>query len=197
MAKFINRILNNIKYGSPQNYVPTHLEQPKNRLDIVSAWKGHDLVLADIIKRFNIPTKKCLEFGVEFGFSTVAMSSYFEEVIGVDIFMGDIHTSHKGDHFQETQERLAPYSNIKLIKADYQEYIKNNNETFDFIHVDIVHTFDHTYNCGLWSAQHSKCTVFHDTDSFPEVRKAVFEIAKATNKQFYNYSKHFGLGIIV
>jgi predicted O-methyltransferase YrrM len=197
MANLFDKIYNFIKYPAPLNYVPENLEKTRNSIDIVSAWKGHDLILADIIRRFDIPQNKCLEFGVEFGFSTVAMSSYFKEVTGVDIFIGDIHTNHKGDHFTETKARLSPFSNINLVKADYRDFILNNEEQYDFIHVDIVHTYEDTFKCGLWSAQHSKCTIFHDTESFPLVKRAVYDIAKQTNKKFYNYPKHFGLGIVV
>jgi hypothetical protein len=195
MANFLSKLYSKFRYPST-SYVPLSLDKPKNNLDIISAWKGHELIIADLIKRFEIPTNSFLEFGVEFGFSAVAMSSYFKKVTGVDIFVGDIHTAHKGDHFIETSERLKQYPNIDLVKADYQDFIKNNNDIYDLIHVDIVHTYDHTFKCGLWSAQHSKVTIFHDTESFPEVKRAVFEIAKATNKQFYNYHKHYGLGII-
>jgi predicted O-methyltransferase YrrM len=197
LENIFNKIVNKVKYTAPILYIPESLQETKNQLEIVSAWKGHDLILADIINRFDIPKKKCLEFGVEFGFSAVAMSSFFEEVTGVDIFVGDIHTTHKGDHFAATKERLKPFSNINLIKADYQDFIKNNDDIYDLIHVDIVHTYEHTYKCGLWAAQHSKCTIFHDTESFPMVKRAVYDIAEVTNKKFYNYPKYFGLGIIV
>ena len=70
------------------DYRPARLEQPSRGLDIVSAWKGHEQVIADLIERFNVPRRTCLEFGVEFGFSTVAFSSYFDRVVGVDTFQG-------------------------------------------------------------------------------------------------------------
>jgi hypothetical protein len=197
MPKILDKIYNYLKYPAPIPYSPQQLETPSRYLDIVSAWHGHHLILADLIQRFGISTQSCLEFGVEFGFSAVAMSSYFDTVTGVDIFMGDIHTQHKGDHYTQTKARLQPYINIHLVKADYQDYIQNNNSHYNLIHVDIVHTFEHTYRCGLWSAQHSQCTIFHDTESFPEVKRAVHEIAKQTNKKFYNYTKHYGLGILV
>jgi hypothetical protein len=63
--------------------------------------------------------------------------------------------------------------------------------------VDIVHTYEHTYRCGLWSAQHSKCTLFHDTESFFDVKMAVVDIARATGKRFYNFRQCYGLGIVV
>jgi Methyltransferase domain len=178
-------------------YLPLKKTQLKRSLDVTSAWKGIELIIPDIIEHFNLPSESCLEFGVEFGFSTVAFSNYFNQVKGVDIFAGDIHTDHKGDHFELTKRALEPYRNIQLIKADYRDWIKQDQAQYDLIHVDIVHTYRDTYDCGFWSAQHSKCTIFHDTESFIHVRRAVVAIARATGKNVYNYPHCNGLGIIV
>jgi hypothetical protein len=138
-----------------------------------------------------------LEFGVEFGYSTVALSNYFMRVLGVDLFTGDLHTMHHGDHFESTKRSLAPFHNIELVRANYKDWIKRDTETYSLIHVDIVHTYEDTYWCGLWSARHSDCTLFHDTESFPEVQRAVEDIARETGKRFFNYPKCNGLGILV
>lgn len=180
-----------------ETYVPSKLTKPKEMIEIVTAWKGLELIIEDIIKRFNIGNTSCIEFGVEFGYSSVVFSNYFEEVTGVDIFVGDEHTDHKGDHYEKTKESLSAFKNIKLIKSDYKDWIKEDTKYYDFSHVDIVHNYKETFECGLWAAQHSKCTIFHDTESFPEVRCAVIDIAKATGKNVYNYAYHNGLGIIV
>jgi hypothetical protein len=45
---------------------------------------------------------------VEFGYSTVALSSYFDSVTGVDIFIGDKHTVNRKDIYGDTVKRLAP-----------------------------------------------------------------------------------------
>jgi hypothetical protein len=178
-------------------YIPSCRRSPTRTLQVPSAWKGIQNVLADIIERFQIGTERCLEFGVEFGFSTVALSSYFGSVIGVDTFHGDKDTVNKQDIYRETLDRLSPYPNIKLVRSHYQDFIRGEHGSFDLIHVDIVHTFADTFACGLWSARHSQCTLFHDTDSFPQVKQAVVEIARLTGKKFYNFSESFGLGILV
>ena len=72
-----------------------------------------------------------------------------------------------------------------------------DDEQYDFAHVDIIHTYEDTYECGLWAVEHSKCCIFHDTESFSEVRKAVRDIAKHTGKTVLNYPYSHGLGIIV
>lgn len=178
-------------------YVPRRREAPARELQVVSAWAGIPNILSDIIERFHIKTDRCLEFGVEFGFSTVALSSYFDSVIGVDTFQGDQHTVNKRNIYEETVRRLSPYANIELVQSDYRDFIQSEHGSFDLIHVDIVHTFADTLACGLWSAQHSQCTIFHDTQSFLQVKQAVTEIARTTGKTFYNFKESNGLGILV
>ncbi len=178
-------------------YLPASRRVPPRVLQASSSWKGLENILGDIIQRFDIPTHSCLEFGVEYGFSTVALSSYFDSVTGVDTFQGDRHTNNLKDIYNETLQNIAPYPNIKVVRSDYQTYIGANEDCFDLIHVDIIHTFADTYSCGLWSAQHSSCTIFHDTESFPQVKQAVREIAHRTGKRFYNFTEFYGLGIIV
>ena len=178
-------------------YVPAHRVPPAHGLETVSAWKGIEDILADLIQRFNLGTDRCLEFGVEYGFSTVALSSYFRQVTGVDTFIGDEHTVSKDDIYQQTSDRLAPYQNIQLIRSDYRDYIQKDDARYDLVHVDIVHTFADTYACGLWAANHAKCAIFHDTESFAAVKQAVRQIARTTGKTFYNFEESNGLGIIV
>lgn len=178
-------------------YQPGRLQAPTRKLQVASAWDGIQNILADLIERFQLDTSRCLEFGVEFGFSTVALSSFFESVTGVDTFCGDRDTANKSDIFKETSSRLKPYPNIELIQSDYRRFISQDHGIFGLIHVDIIHTYADTFACGHWSANHSQCTIFHDTESFPQVRRAVADIARATGKKFYNYEQHHGLGILI
>lgn len=178
-------------------YFPKKKIKPEKMIKIVTAWKGLELIIEDIIERFDIGRESCIEFGVEFGYSSVVFSNYFKEVVGVDIFIGDEHTDFKGDHYEKTKASLSAFENIKLIKSDYKDWIEEDTHQYDFSHVDIVHNYKETFECGLWAAQHSKCAIFHDTESFTEVRRAVIDIAKATGKNVYNYPYHNGLGIIV
>jgi hypothetical protein len=178
-------------------YVPEHRSLPKRVLPIGSAWSGIENILSDIIGRFHLKTDRCLEFGVEYGFSTAALSSFFDSVVGVDTFAGDRHTGNFKDLYEETAKTLSVYDNIQLVRCDYRDWIKKDETNYDLIHVDIIHTFADTFACGLWSAEHSKCTIFHDTESFPAVKQAVLEIARSTGKKFYNFRESNGLGIIV
>jgi hypothetical protein len=178
-------------------YVPTRRQKPPRSLPVASAWQGIESILGDIIERLHVGTDRCLEFGVEFGYSTVALSSFFNSVTGVDTFHGDIHTSNKGDVYADTVSRLSEFENIRLVRSDYRDWIKQDSTSYDLIHVDIVHTFSDTFACGLWSAQHSRCVIFHDTESFPAVRRAVLEVARFTGKRFLNFEESHGLGIVI
>lgn len=178
-------------------YVPEHRQMPSRVLPVATAWKGIESVLGDVIARFGIGTKRCLEFGVEYGYSTAALSCFFESVTGVDIFVGDKHTLDKRDIFKETSDRLSGFENIHLVRSDYRDWTAKDDSSYDLIHVDIVHTYMDTFTCGLWSAHHAKCVLFHDTLSFPAVRQAVIDISRQSGKHFYNFEESNGLGILV
>jgi hypothetical protein len=179
-------------------YVPKHRQLPPRVLPIESAWMGLESVLSDLITQFDIGNQRCLEFGVERGYSTAAFSCFFDSVTGVDTFLGDKHTSLKGeDIYLETSTCLSSFDNIKLIQSDYRDWIAKDDSFYNLIHVDIVHTYVDTLACGLWSAGHSQCVLFHDTESFPAVKRAVIDISRETRKTFYNFKESFGLGILV
>jgi hypothetical protein len=177
-------------------YIPKERQLPPRVLPVESAWKGIESVLSDLISRFNIGASRSLEFGVEHGYSTAALSCFFDSVTGVDAFLGDKHTFMR-DLYAETSSRLSGFDNIKVIRSDYRDWIKKDDSYYDLIHVDIVHTYIDTFTCGLWSAKHSKCVLFHDTESFPAVKRAVIDIARKTGKTFYNFKESSGLGILV
>ena len=178
-------------------FTPQRKAKPEKLIEVASAWAGLEEIIEDVLNRFEIGRDNCIEFGVEFGYSAVVFSNYFKQVTGIDTFKGDRDTINKSDHYDETSKKLASYANIRLVKSDYKNWIAQDTALYDFAHVDIVHNYRDTYRCGLWAAIHSNCTVFHDTESFPEVMRAVKAIAKATGKRFYNYPHNNGLGIIV
>jgi len=179
------------------DFVPKTRQTPQRTLEVVSAWKGIESVLADIIERFELNRGRCLEFGVEHGYSTAALSCYFDSVIGVDTFRGDVHTRDSRDLYADTSSRLSHFDNIRLVRSDYREWIAKDDSNYDLIHVDIVHTYADTLTCGQWSAAHSKCVLFHDTESFQAVKQAVIDIARKTKRKFYNFNESNGLGILV
>ena len=163
-----------------------------------SAWGDIPTIIGDIIKRFDISTESAIEFGVEWGYSTSALSNYFNKVVGVDIFTGDIHAGFKGDIYDMTSEFLKDFENIELHKASYQQYIsEERSERYNLAHVDIVHTYEDTYKCGEWCIKHCDIVVFHDTTSFYDVYRACYDLASHYDLEFYNYKLSNGLGILV
>jgi hypothetical protein len=177
--------------------VPQHRQLPKRILPVTTAWKGIESVLGDLIQRFSIGHHRCLEFGVEYGYSTAALSCFFDSVTGVDIFVGDKHTRNTRDLFAETSDRLSCFDNIRLVRSDYRDWTGKDDSFYNLIHVDIVHTYVDTFACGLWSARHAQCVLFHDTQSFPAVKRAVIDISRQTGKRFYNFKESNGLGVLV
>jgi hypothetical protein len=178
-------------------YVPQHRQLPSRVLPVATAWKGIESVLGDLIGRFGVGTHHCLEFGVEHGYSTAALSCFFDSVTGVDTFLGDKHTRDTRDLFAPTSERLACFNNIRLVRSDYRDWIAKDDTLYDLVHIDIVHTYLDTLTCGLWSTRHAQCVLFHDTESFLAVKRAVIDISRQTGKRFYNFRESNGLGILI
>ena len=177
-------------------YAPKIRDTPKI-VNVVSAWGDIPTIIKDIIVTFNINPQTALEFGVEYGYSTSALANYFTKVIGVDTFKGDIHSYVKQNHHKMTENKLENYKNIQLIQSSYQDYIKTNNSIYDLIHIDIVHTYNETYECGEWAVNHSKVVIFHDTISFDEVKKVCYDLSTKYGLEFYNYPDSHGLGILI
>lgn len=178
-------------------YVPQHRQLPPRVLPVPSGWRGIESVLGDLIQRFELATGRCLEFGVEHGYSTAALSCFFTTVVGVDTFLGDKHTRDTRDLFAATSERLSCFDNIQLFRSNFRDWVAKDDSFYDLIHIDIAHTYIDTFDCGLWSVRHAQCVLFHDTESFPAVKRAVIDISRKTGKHFYNFTECYGLGILL
>jgi hypothetical protein len=177
-------------------FTPQTREWPILATQHPSAWGNIPTIIKDIITRSGIKTEKAIEFGVEFGYSTSAFANYFNTVDGIDTFVGDPHAGFNSNMLEAAKSNLAQFSNVNLIRSSYEDYIKDNPEMYDFAHVDIIHTYEDTYNCGEWCVQHAEITVFHDTLSFPEVYRACVDLSAKYNLNFYNYEESYGLGIL-
>jgi hypothetical protein len=129
-----------------------------------------------------------------------ALSKVFERVVGVDMFCGDFHAGVRNENqYNLVLENFSKVKNVEIIKSSYDEYFNSleDNVRFDLIHVDIVHTYEDTYDCGMKSLKHTDCILFHDTESFPSVKKACEDISSKSGYSFYNYPFCHGLGIII
>ena len=166
---------------------------------VPSGWTGLERIMPSLVRLFCRNRESALEFGVEYGYSTSVLAQLFDEVHGVDWFKGDEHSNWREDYSDITIANLAHRSNITLWKESYQEYLATvaDNQRWDLIHVDVVHTFAATYEVGRWAADHSPVILFHDIEAFwPEVKQAVLQIAEETNREVYLYPRCFGLGIL-
>jgi hypothetical protein len=179
-------------------FVPQHISTPPRVLaDVPSAWRGLESVLGEIVERFCKGRKIALDCGVEYGVSTVALSNFFDTVIGVDHFLGDRYTANKSDIYQETLNRLSVYSNILLARIRWEDWAAKDCDRYDLIHIDMEHSYDLTFASGLWACEHSSVVMCHDYDSFLTVRQAVNDVALKTGREIYDYPRHCGLAVLV
>ena len=167
-------------------------------IDVPSAWGGNESILEDLIERFQISPKRCIEFGSQHGYSTAALANYFKHVIAVDHFAGDEMAGiGDPDHtFNGTKEALKDFSNITLARTSYQDWIRKDDSEYDLAHIDIIHSYEETYECGEWAIQHADVCLFHDTQSFPEIMTVVRDLAIEYDLHLYNYPHSHGLGIL-
>lgn len=165
--------------------------------DVPSAWKGLENYIQSIISTYNITPNSVLEFGVDTGYSSYIFSKVFNKVIGVDHFLGDDFIKHpQGDDFYNNIIERFKNTNVEIVRSSYQDYILKEDRKFDLIHIDISHTYEDTYACLEWSVFRSDVIIAHDTESFPEVKRAMLDIASKHELNFCNIDKFFGLGIL-
>lgn len=167
--------------------------------DAPTAWRPNETVLMDIIRRFRLLNSIALDMGVDWGFSTSALASFFHTVIGVDTFEGDAHAGERdGSQFHSVRKSMddAGIRNVILIRSDAEQWMQRANGSYSLIHVDLYHTFELTHKVGTWAVNHAPIVLFHDTRSFPEVMRAVSAVAEETGRHFYEWNEASGLGIL-
>jgi hypothetical protein len=170
---------------------------PYKLSDYVSAWKGLENYILPIINNFGIKTDTMLEFGVDYGYSTDIFSKVFKKVIGVDSFISDPYLGHdQGDIFYKNIKEQFKGSNIELCRSSYQDFIKDNNNRYDLIHIDIIHTYKETYECAEWAIMHSNVVLLHDTYSFPEMHRVCRDLSLKHKWGFINIKECHGLGVL-
>jgi len=191
-----------MKYPIP--YVPKYRLQPKRTLNVASAWKGLPEILPSLMHDFQVGPTLAVEFGVETGYSSVALAEHFLRVIGVDTFTGLGHDSDPG-FYEQVRESVQDIGNLTLVQSNWQdfakEYEENVNAAIDLIHVDIDHGYDETYEAGEWAVKHAPVCLFHDTLSFTDIPtaagiRACGDLAQKYGLTFHNFEESHGLGIL-
>ena len=143
----------------PIPYEPKRFYCPVRLIDVPTAWQGIAIILADILERFGVKRETCLEFGIQHGDSTAALSNFFQRVIAVDHFAGDKYLGACDPVQQEsmTRSNLSAFLNIEIVTKTYQDFIASEDKQYDFCHIDIEHSFEQTYDCGLWARSALPC----------------------------------------
>lgn len=178
-------------------YEPKVYRSAPRFLDAPTAWQGVETILYDIIDRFDIKTDCALEFGCDYGFSTVALSGYFKRVIGVDWFKGDPHAGYRDEgQWNAVSNALSLFDNITLIRSSIEDFTANSSGHYDLIHIDIFHEYIPTFSAAIWALDHTDLVMLHDTRSFPPVMAACEAAAKEAGVNFYELPKFHGVGIL-
>lgn len=154
-------------------YEPSFIDESINPLPVPSAWVGLEKIIRSIVKDFNIDSRTAVEFGVDFGYSLSVFSQIFKKTVGIDHFEGDHDTGHSID-YKKVLSDMSKWPNCKIIKSSYQDFFNKNKKIkykWDLCHIDIRHTYEDTFACGKSALQRCDCVIFHDTESFQEVKK--------------------------
>jgi len=168
-----------------------------------SGWTGLEQVLPALVNLFcQSDRDSALEFGCEYGYSTSVLAQLFSHVTTVDWFLGDEHSGQREDYSAIARANLAHHRNVEVVQSSYQDWLARPSASdpalrYSLVHIDVVHTYEATYELGRWATDHAKVVLFHDTHFiWPEVPKAVLRVAEETGREFYNFTQHNGLGIL-
>lgn len=186
-----------MKYWFPKQLHPNVKLTGSRIANENSAWGSIAYAIGPLLKEFDLKSDAAIEFGCEYGYSTAVLANYFKKVVAVDLFVGDKHSGERQNFKAATENNLADFHNITLIEGDCLKHPVSMSE-YDFAHVDIVHDYRPTFDAGekLLNAG-VPCVVFHDTMSFPEVRKAVLDLSEQHDCVSLEYPYSHGLGILM
>lgn len=115
--------------------------QYKNPIDIKSSYGQNDIgrTFYNLILKYK--PKKVVEFGVLYGYSTIAMAMALDEIGEGHIYANDLFEDYPYNHstMSVTQANIDRYglsSYVTLVKKDFKEWLKQP-EDFDLLHVDV------------------------------------------------------------
>ena len=183
-------------------YIPEKRARPARYLEgWPTAWHPNEDILQQLLYDFNVKRGIALEFGSEHGHSAIALSNFFDKVICVDPWMQQI-TDQSKPMYDVVRENVSRYPNIILVRETWQEFCKPFRNGMphwlkaDLIHIDAEHNYQECYGNGLWACENAPVVIFHDTVSFPEVSRAVSDLAEKFHRKFYEFQEGWGLGIL-
>jgi predicted O-methyltransferase YrrM len=162
-----------------------------------SAWTGHRKFAEWLVRQIN--PSVIVDLGVDYGYSTFCLANpKLGTVYGIDNFKGDIHTGIHSDAYETVMKVIKEnnYSNIEIIKSDFDDVAKTWDKKIDLLHIDGLHTYEATKNnYETWSKflHDDSIIIMHDTTSFESVKK-VFDEIDFPNK--FNFEHSSGLGVL-
>lgn len=113
----------------------------KNPSEIETSYSENDIgqTLYDLVLKSK--PKKIVEFGVLFGYSTVAMAMALDEIGEGHIYANDLFEDYEFKHstMPETQGNIDRYNLTKYVtlsKKNFDEWLADPEE-FDLLHVDV------------------------------------------------------------
>ncbi len=192
-----------------------NISSPRYESDIVnkslrvSPWQGHRNFIYDYFKYIRPQT--VIELGTHYGCSFFAMCQSMKDnhldskLYAVDTWEGDPQAGFYGDEVWETvtatKQKFFSGQNTEFLKMYFNDAVKKfDDETFDLIHIDGLHTYEavsEDFHNWLPKLKKDGVMLFHDVDSEKKYGTNIFwEEIKRKYPCFFEFSHSWGLGIL-
>jgi hypothetical protein len=113
---------------------------------VCSAWTGHRIFAEWLVNETK--PKIIVELGVDYGYSTYVWNNALEKenngrVYGVDLFLGDAHTSFRSNH-EYVLKNIADHNlkRMEIIRGDFKDISNLWWRPVDILHIDGFHTYE-------------------------------------------------------
>ena len=175
----------------------------------VSPWQGHRNFIYDYFKYIRPQT--VIELGTHYGCSFFAMCQSMKDnhldskLYAVDTWEGDPQAGFYGEEVWETvtatKQKFFGGQDTVFLKMYFNDAVKKfDDETFDLIHIDGLHTYEavsEDFHNWLPKLKKDGVMLFHDVDSEKKYGTNVFwEEIKRKYPCFFEFSHSWGLGIL-
>ena len=176
----------------------------------VSPWCGHRNFVYDL---FNyLEPHMAIELGTHYGCSFFAMCQSIKDhslsqttLYAVDTWKGDEQAGFYDESVwqlvNQTKERFFKSVNSQFLRMLFDDAASLfENETFDVIHIDGLHTYDaisHDFNTWYPKLKHNGIMLFHDIASGKKYGSDKFwDEIKAKYPCHFEFTHSWGLGIL-